>query len=81
MCSETYYTRIQLRIHSDFPEPVLMYGSETWVLIGHDRKQKQTSKMRFLRLTLGVTLGGGIQKITQNKKQTLPKKLEKKDDP
>jgi hypothetical protein len=48
-----------------------MYGSETWVLRSQDRKQIQASKMRFLRLALGVALRDSMRsKDTQEHLET-----------
>ena len=40
---------------------MLTYGSKTWALRKIDKKRVKAAKMRFMRLTAGVTLRDGVR--------------------
>jgi hypothetical protein len=46
----------RLNIYRTLARPVLIYGSETWIIRKPDEKRLQAAKMKFMRKTAGLTL-------------------------
>ena len=52
----------QIKLYKEMAVPVLMYGSENWILNRSDKREIEAAEMRFLRTMAGCTLWGGGKK-------------------
>jgi hypothetical protein len=50
---------VKIRMHN-VVKPALQCGNETWVLREDDKRKREESEMRFLRLLLCTSLGDKI---------------------
>jgi hypothetical protein len=70
---------IKLRLHNIISKPALQYGSETWVLRvlrAADKRRIETSKIKFLRSVLGVSLRDKITSEDERKQLNTERMVE-----
>jgi hypothetical protein len=68
--------KIKLRLRNTISKPALQCGSETWVLRTEGKMRIETSKMRFLRSVLGVSLRDKIRSENVRKQLNIERMVE-----
>ena len=48
-------TKTRIKLHNTLALPVLLYGSETWIIKASDARRITAAEMKYMRRTAGYT--------------------------